>query len=415
MAETPAYNHTDIQRYLQHKMSQQEMHEFEKTLMNDSFLADAIEGFSASDMSMAAEHLVVIERSITANQQKAKVVPLPLQQTAWWKVAAIILVIISAGAITYSVLNNNSSFNKNNQPIAIAAPQPAVIEKDSIRPADKPVVRMYLSPEKHVLSYKNNKFSIIHPDTYVRIANQNKAIDAGNERADKIEKEEPAIALLAPATAATNSDIASPRQMKLQRSSAQNEFKGKVVEKSGEPLPFANIKANNSSIGTVADSNGNFSLKAPDRVLEININSPGYASAKAKIKSNKPVNRIVVRDEELTLAEVVVASKQKKKKNVMAFVQVDSSTAAEPIGGWKSFKQYLNRQLDSLKETGINQGFDEDIVLEFSLDKKGKPTNIKAPAEIDKIMAEKAIQILSNGPSWKNKKKDKKVKVIIAF
>lgn len=38
MAETQTYSRTEIQRYLQHKMSAQEMYEFEKTLMNDPFL-----------------------------------------------------------------------------------------------------------------------------------------------------------------------------------------------------------------------------------------------------------------------------------------------------------------------------------------------------------------------------------------
>ena len=45
MAETQPYGHLEIQRYLQHSMSPQEMHEFEKALMNDPFLADALEGF----------------------------------------------------------------------------------------------------------------------------------------------------------------------------------------------------------------------------------------------------------------------------------------------------------------------------------------------------------------------------------
>jgi hypothetical protein len=35
MAETHTYSHDDIQRYLQRKMSSQEMHDFERALMNE--------------------------------------------------------------------------------------------------------------------------------------------------------------------------------------------------------------------------------------------------------------------------------------------------------------------------------------------------------------------------------------------
>ncbi|MEJ7681369.1 MAG: hypothetical protein WKG06_26665 [Segetibacter sp.] len=53
-----------IQRYLQHKMTPQEMHDFEKALMNDPFLAEALEGFSSSDVAVAEKHLSEIESEL---------------------------------------------------------------------------------------------------------------------------------------------------------------------------------------------------------------------------------------------------------------------------------------------------------------------------------------------------------------
>ncbi|MCW3105760.1 MAG: hypothetical protein JWQ09_266 [Segetibacter sp.] len=392
------------------------MHEFEKALMNDPFLADALEGFSASDAALAAEHLAAIERSLTNDQQKAKVVYLSVQKTAWWKVAAIILVVISAGALTYSVLNSSSSGKKQEQ-IAASTSKTITPEKDSIGPVEKPLAKTEVLPNRQLLRDQNKTSPIIRPDANEPLAyqKQKQVNEAGNKLADKIEGNAPLMASSAPAPTMQNNEVASAQQMKLPNTIAQNEFKGKVVDKSGEPVPFANIKANNSSIGTLSDGNGNFSLKAPDSSLEVKINSPGYVSTLTKIKSNKPDNKITLKQDELSLSEIVVTGLAKKKKSTLASVNVDSSIAAEPVGGWKSFKQYLNQQLDSLKATEVDQDFNEDIVLEFSIDKKGQPTNIKAPAEIDKLMAEKAIQILSNGPRWKNKKRDKKVKVIISF
>ena len=48
MAEQNAhinYSVEDIERYLKGKMSAKEMHDMEKAALQDSFLADAIEGF----------------------------------------------------------------------------------------------------------------------------------------------------------------------------------------------------------------------------------------------------------------------------------------------------------------------------------------------------------------------------------
>jgi hypothetical protein len=122
MAEPHTYSQVDIMRYLQHKMSPGEMHHFEKALMNDPFLADALEGFSVSDQALATEHIASIERELNSDDQKAKVIRISTQKTAWWKVAAIILVIVSAGAVTYSVLRNPNSPNDSDR-IAQATPK----------------------------------------------------------------------------------------------------------------------------------------------------------------------------------------------------------------------------------------------------------------------------------------------------
>lgn len=436
MAETQTYSHTDIQRYLQHKMSPQEMHEFEKALMNDPFLADALEGFSASDAALAEAHIAAIERSLTNDQQKAKVVPLAVQKTAWWKVAAIIFIIVSAGVITYSVVNNGNTVTHNNQ-IAATAPVEITTEKDSISAVNKPLAQIEALPQKQLLPNKNSTSPIIRSAPEKALAYERQPDKEHYKMADSITDNKSLMAALAAPVPAVENKAALSSKMEAKdeevvvgygtrrrayvtgttlaaRSFAQNEFKGKITDKSGDPLPYASIKANNS-IATVADANGNFIFRAPDSVVHVNVSSAGYAAAETYIRSNKPDTKIALHEDELSLAEVVVTNLSKKKKNNGATVRVDSSIAAEPVGGWKSFKQYLNQQLDSLKATDNEADFDEDIVLEFSIDKQGHPTDIKAPAEINALMAEKAIQILSNGPKWKNRKKDKKVKVIIAF
>ncbi len=413
MAEAQTYSHIDIQRYLQHKMSPQEMHDFEKALMDDPFLADAMEGFSASDQVLAEKHLLAVESALTEKREKAKVVPLSAKKTAWWRVAAIVLVVILTGVITYSVFNKNGLSNIEEVQIAAAKPKAVTPLTDSIGPADKPLAETNILPGR-TLNKRNNGSPVIYPKKNSLAQTEPMEMKADSASVT-MSNNTPTASLMASPTAATAYNNApAAKQMRVSSNAViQNEFKGKVLNKLGEPLPFATIKANNNNIATVSDGNGNFTLKAGDSVLKVNINSPGYVSATEEIKTGKPVNNIVLKENDLSLAEVVVTQLNKKKRTIVINAKADTSVAAEPAGGWKNFTQYMNVHLDSLK--GIDdENLNEDFDLEFFVDKQGRPVDIKASEDADKLLAEKAISILANGPKW-NKKKDKKMKVSIRF
>ncbi|MGI8636513.1 MAG: hypothetical protein ACR2KZ_14040, partial [Segetibacter sp.] len=238
MPKTPLYNYIDIQRYLQHKMSSQEMHEFERALMNDSFLADAMEGFSTVEASLAERHLQEIETLITGEQQKAKVVPLTAQKTVWWRVAAVILLVVSAGAITYSVLNNSNSLNKNKDQIAASSPATGSIEKDSLRPADKPLARADIFRETQPLDRQKSSSPMIRH--HANNASTIKKAEA--EVAEWSEKKKELNTSLADSFAVASlpqSRRPYPEALKFRVSPVENPFPGKVVDKSGTPLPGA--------------------------------------------------------------------------------------------------------------------------------------------------------------------------------
>jgi hypothetical protein len=57
MATKAIYNYREIERYLQKQMSPSEMHAFEKAMMSDPFLADALEGLQASNSALANEFI----------------------------------------------------------------------------------------------------------------------------------------------------------------------------------------------------------------------------------------------------------------------------------------------------------------------------------------------------------------------
>lgn len=93
---------------------------------------------------------------------------------------------------------------------------------------------------------------------------------------------------------------------------------GKVTdEKNGQPLPFANVFLNNSSIGTNADGNGNYKLTdLPIGTLEIAVTFLGYETIKQTLRFETPGTKTVVfkMREGMQLGAVTIHAKKNKKR-----------------------------------------------------------------------------------------------------
>lgn len=426
MREASTYSHTDIQRYLQKKMSPQEMHEFERALMDDPFLADALEGYRESDATVASQHLQQIEGLLQNDKESAKVVALPAKKTSWWKVAAAVLLIGSVGVLTYSLFSKDHSLQsglakqgvqKNKENIAAAA-----LKQDSTLAANPPVAR--LDDSKDELLRKAQSYApSVSDNTQPAAASGTTVVQADkvDETKDAAKSAAPAYydtgAHKAPQPTAEEADTKTLRQM----AKSENEFKGKVVDVSGEPVAFATVRAKDKQVAT--DAEGKFTLKAPDSMIKVEVASLGYANASTEIKAST-LNNITLRQNDQSLSEVVVTGMRRKRGKEVAAAASKASLQAEPQGGWQNFNQYLNNKVDSLRvlENNSNSGNNstsnsnsnsQDVVLEFSIDNDGNPQNIKPQNKVDKETAEKAKQILLNGPKWTNNSNKKKVKVTI--
>ena len=89
-------------------------------------------------------------------------------------------------------------------------------------------------------------------------------------------------------------------------------IKGRVLDsKTLEPLPFANVFLNNTTIGTVTDTSGNFLLKNINQagIYELVISFVGYESVKIKVtvgtgELNRGALRLIPSEVELSTVEV---------------------------------------------------------------------------------------------------------------
>lgn len=108
----------------------------------------------------------------------------------------------------------------------------------------------------------------------------------------------------------------------------QIKITGSVKDAKGETLIGANIGVVGTTIGTIADINGNFTIEVPAKDDELVISFIGYASQKMKI-GNQTSFQIILNEDALKLDDVVVLGYGRvSKSNVIGAI---SSIKAEDI------------------------------------------------------------------------------------
>ncbi len=390
----------NIRRYLNKQMTSTEMHAFEKTLMEDPFLADAFEGYITSNPEKDGKNLEAIETQLLSKKEPAKVVAFASTKNNWIKIAALLILVIGAGMIGYLFFNNREA------PQEIALNKASVPsfknEPDSIKP----------------LAADANNASILSQQNDVATNTEKNAPFTGYEagREPNFKKSQQA-ANDADLSSAGSSNIYSDEKlnnntpeasaMMAERSSKkvfapQFEFNGKVIGTDGEPLPFATIYGSNND-GVIADTKGKFTISAPDSIMEIKVLAQGYISQKTTIKSTNSNNVIIVKEQqEKGLAETVIGEMTRRKKNdIIAIKNITftKNTGVEPLEGWPGYQQYLETKFKEKNQDNL-KGF---VTIEFKINAKGIPYNFRAIQFDNPENYMQMIEILEQGPKWNSK------------
>lgn len=147
-----------------------------------------------------------------------------------------------------------------------------------------------------------------------------------------------------------------------------NTVQGKVVDEYGNPIPYTTVAILNSTIGTVTDDQGNFSLIThTDKDLQIVIRSLGYEEILQDISFNTSKNQdvnIQLKTSNTSINEVIISGKSQ------ATILREQSYAVEVLEA-KEFKNLAVNANDILnKIPGVNirqsGGFGEDAVLSLN-------------------------------------------------
>lgn len=111
-----------------------------------------------------------------------------------------------------------------------------------------------------------------------------------------------------------------------------NQVTGHVADATGEPIIGANVTVKGTTVGTITDIDGNFTLEVGSTDGTLVVSFIGYKSAEAAIKGKSPINVILQEDTE-TLDEVVVVGygTQNRKSLTGAISDVKSESLTRSV------------------------------------------------------------------------------------
>jgi TonB-dependent starch-binding outer membrane protein SusC len=110
---------------------------------------------------------------------------------------------------------------------------------------------------------------------------------------------------------------------------------GQVLDEKGQPMPGATVMIKGTSVGTVTDANGNFTVSAPEGSLTLVVTFTGYKPKEVPIANNATIT-IELEPDVTTLAElVVIGYGQQDRKEVTTAIASFKPTSenARPVLG----------------------------------------------------------------------------------
>ncbi len=471
------YSAADIEKYRKGAMSPADMHAMEKAALEDPFLADAMEGYGVGneenkvaqdDIQPAIAELRQRLAERVSEKEKTRVI-----KFGWWKVAAVVLVIMGAGWLYNNYSSKNKEANSNivkNKDIKEEIPSTAKTDSITNLSASDTSVAMHdvasagkKSPAAKVNVSSLYKVKDTNSDSAaVAISNaapsaKNKTIAAEQEQ-DAPEKssrrderaaakpgEDKAIAANTPKkdspTAddvnkqADNKSVAGNIERRAEGISTMankqpaangkannayvNTFNGTIVDQSNRAIPNASIQIPNLNIATQTNKRGNFSFRAPDTALSVSIASEGFETQNLDLTYNnisRPNNLITLKPRLLSVNDSTLntGSKEKaKKRSVIKAKDISIKILdAEPVIGWNAYNEYLEKNKRVTEET---KGIHGNVIITFEVHSKWIGSFV-IQQSLNEDLDEEAIRLIKQGPAWKLLK-DKKatVSVMVSF
>lgn len=357
MTEANKQKYNLIQQYLAGSLDPGRMHELEKEALEDPFLAEALEGYSAFE-GTAQPHLSLLQRQLEAriaeNAAKKNIFYFTWQRIS--VAAAASLLFISASILFWMKGTNTESRLAGN----------AKNVEVTLTPGDK------LGEEDQTAErYAQNKAVTEEVEALTTLQ------QPGNET-----KVQPKVV----------NQPGPPSKRKLTESYAARTTPAPIVPDAA-PKEAADVIAGQAVVNESATASARIASVDLDR------NATG-ASSRGQVVSMRGTRASYSGDSGTVLNKAASRAISPVSSQPLVIEHT-----AQPIDGWENYQRYisLNKRLPAPAEEAST------VVIIFTIDKQGKPDTCRIEKGIDERYNAEAIRLLKEGPLWKANKAGRKV------
>lgn len=432
----------DIEKYLRGELPEARMHALEKRALTDPFLADALEGASGIDARQFAEDTAQLHKNLRARLGEKKTIPL----WVWTARIAAGLLVIAVSAYIIRQLQAP----RQTEPTAYKLPAPAVggdttkTAKDNgylsmnetegkpqtqsrpshntrrpVPPAQAPSAPQANQAGASQTPTNEETIATTEPITLADAAESetadvarkeaaapaqpqaDKAVTAGEETPKEYVSTEPS------GRAKTKRQSDLPPGFYTQADSAAPDnsvvIRGRVTSmEDGVGLPGVNVVIKGTATGTVTDINGNYEIRLEDPKATLVYSFIGLESKEMPVSSGPTMN-IALNQDMAQLSEVVVVGYgEGKDEESRAFTTFDM---AEPVGGRRAFKKYLEDKMVYPREA-LDNKIEGKVTIQFTVETTGQISNFNVVKGIGYGCDDEVIRLIKEGPRWAPMKRD---------
>jgi hypothetical protein len=353
------YNAIDLARYHTGNMPADEMHALEKAALEDPFLADALDGYAFA--RNPEKELGEIKMVLDEKRKPKAAFPLFSSYNTWWKIAAMVIVMAGTG---YFFFLMNSKKDRS------------LATKEDVAKIENPAV---ISPSKS---------DTTRPEGNVAFEKTPKEKDHNNPLRPHV----PSVRSLVPAA-----EEEDHKEKRMQEENNVADEKAKAMAIRADKMKSRDIALNDSGEKSFFHS---ADTSAAD-VFSPNLYSTDSGNMTALNKKNAALNEVVVTGYG-TKRKKSITQTTGELQGKLSGVEINGSSAY-PKDGKEKFEQYISDNAVPPLDTNGNR-MEADILLSFTLNKKGKPTHIKVIGSSCKPCENEAIRLLKNGPRWVGKR-----------
>lgn len=446
------------------------MHALEKQALDDPFLAEALEGASSLSAADFKKDVLAINASIGERTRKKG------GTTFTWnrplRIAAGLLLLAASSylviRLTNGSQNNHEQLALNNDSEKIAEPENAPPSEQAISPSDSVV--------------KNDLFEIIEekanaeispatpsaqpplagsnepaPQAKPSIASATPGLEFKVEQDEVAREENEVVELTEKIETKEKLAQAMPKEEEIKQMNSDSGYisfhysdskksssdniritgapaakgedktldnalaqgskmiKGKVIDaEDGTPLPGVNVVVSGTTQGTVTDIHGEYEIAVADPGGSLAFSFVGLENQEVTVGDREEID-VQMSPDVSQLSEIVVVgygTEEEQPEGTMWEL-------AEPEGGRKEYKKYLEKSL-IYPQQAIENNVEGKVTVQFTIEPTGQLTDFRVTKSLGHGCDDEVVRLIKQGPRWSPTKRNTepvrgKVKVKMKF